>query len=137
MALWLMKSEPDEFGWNDLVTKGVSPWDGVRNYQARNFMRDMAVGDQAFFYHSRTGLAVVGIMDIVAPAYPDPTAPDPKWSCVDVKAAQPFDRPVTLDAIKNDPRLADMVLVKNSRLSVQPVTQSEWDMICAMGLKQA
>ncbi|MFQ3255318.1 MAG: putative RNA-binding protein with PUA-like domain, partial [Loktanella salsilacus] len=71
MALWLMKSEPDEFGWNDLVTRGVSPWDGVRNYQARNFMRDMAVGDQAFFYHSRTGLAVVGIMDIVAPAYPD------------------------------------------------------------------
>lgn len=137
MALWLMKSEPDEFGWNDLVTKGVSPWDGVRNYQARNFMRDMAVGDQAFFYHSRTGLAVVGVMDIVAPAYPDPTSPDPKWSCVDVKAAQPFDRAVTLDAIKNDPRLADMVLVKNSRLSVQPVTQSEWDMICAMGLKQA
>ncbi|MFT6535535.1 MAG: putative RNA-binding protein with PUA-like domain [Loktanella salsilacus] len=137
MALWLMKSEPDEFGWNDLVTKGVSPWDGVRNYQARNFMRDMVVGDQAFFYHSRTGLAVVGIMDIVAPAYPDPTSPDPKWSCVDVKAAQPFDRAVTLDVIKNDPRLADMVLVKNSRLSVQPVTQSEWDMICAMGLKQA
>jgi predicted RNA-binding protein with PUA-like domain len=137
MSYWLMKSEPDVFGWDDLIAKGVSPWDGVRNYQARNFLRDMAVGDQAFFYHSRTGLEIVGIMDIVAPAYPDPTAPDPKWVCVDVKAVRAFDHPVTLEAIKQDPRLSDMVLVKNSRLSVQPVTAKEWQLTCAWGLKKA
>ena len=133
MAFWLFKSEPDVFGWDHLVAKGVSEWDGVRNYQARNFMRDMAVGDQGFFYHSRTGLEIVGIMDIVAEAHPDSTADDPKWTCVDVKANRPLPRPVTLDAIKADPALADMVLVRNSRLSVQPVTDAEWAHILKLG----
>ena len=133
MAYWLFKSEPDVFGWDDLVARGVSEWDGVRNYQARNFMRDMAVGDQGFFYHSRTGLEIVGIMDIVAEAHPDSTADDPKWVCVDVQAGKPLPHPVTLEAIKADPALAEMVLVRNSRLSVQPVTDAEWDIVCAMG----
>ena len=133
MAFWLFKSEPDVFGWDHLVAKGVSEWDGVRNYQARNFMRDMAVGDQGFFYHSRTGLEIVGIMDIVAEAHPDSTADDPRWTCVDVKANRPLPRPVTLDAIKADPALADMVLVRNSRLSVQPVTDTEWAHVLKLG----
>ncbi|SHF06644.1 Predicted RNA-binding protein, contains PUA-like domain [Loktanella atrilutea] len=133
MAYWLMKSEPDVFGWDDLVAKGTSEWDGVRNYQARNFMRDMKVEDEVFFYHSRTGLEIVGIMEVVAPAHPDSTADDPKWVCVDVRAGQPLPRPVALDRIKADPALADMVLVKNSRLSVQPVTAAEWRHILTLG----
>ena len=133
MAFWLMKSEPDVFGWDDLVAKGASEWDGVRNYQARNFMRDMVVGDEVFFYHSRTGLEIMGIMQVTAPAYPDSTADDPKWVCVDVRADRPLPQPVTLDRIKADPALADMVLVKNSRLSVQPVTPAEWRHILTLG----
>ena len=133
MAYWLFKSEPDVFGWDDLVARGVSEWDGVRNYQARNFMRDMAVGDQGFFYHSRTGLEIVGIMDIVAEAHPDSTADDPKWVCVDVKAGKPLPHPVTLETIKADQALAEMVLVRNSRLSVQPVTPAEWAYILKLG----
>lgn len=133
MAYWLMKSEPDVFGWDDLVAKGTSEWDGVRNYQARNFMRDMKVEDEVFFYHSRTGLEIVGIMEVVAPAHPDSAADDPKWVCVDVRASQPLPHPVALDRIKADPALADMVLVKNSRLSVQPVTAAEWRHILTLG----
>ena len=133
MAYWLFKSEPDVFGWDDLVAKGTSEWDGVRNYQARNFMREMKVGDLGFFYHSRTGLEIVGIMEIVAEAHPDSTADDPKWVCVDVKADRPLPRPVTLDAIKADPALAEMVLVNNSRLSVQPVTPEAWARILTLG----
>ena len=133
MAYWLFKSEPEVFGWDHLVAKGVSEWDGVRNYQARNFMRDMAVGDRGFFYHSRSGLEIVGIMEIVAEAHPDSTAADPKWVCVDVRAERPLPRPVTLDEIKGDPALAGMVLVKNARLSVQPVTAEEWARILELG----
>ena len=133
MAYWLFKSEPDVFGWNDLVAKGTSEWDGVRNYQARNFMREMAVGDQGFFYHSRTGLEIVGIVTIAAPAHPDSTASDPKWVCVDVQADKALPRPVTLQKIKSEPALADMVLVRNSRLSIQPVTPAEWAQILKMG----
>ncbi len=133
MAYWLLKSEPDVFGWDHLVANGVSEWDGVRNYQARNFMRDMAVGDKAFFYHSRTGLEIVGIMDIAATAHPDSTAEDPKWVCVDVRADRPFPNAVILEQIKQDASLTDMVLVKNSRLSVQPVTPAEWDRILTLG----
>ena len=133
MAYWLFKSEPDVFGWDDLVAKGTAEWDGVRNYQARNFMRDMKVGDRGFFYHSRSGLAIVGIMEIVAEAHPDSTADDPKWVCVDVRAEKPLPRPVTLEAIKSRQVLADMVLVRNSRLSVQPVTAAEWNTVCSMG----
>ncbi|SEN12679.1 Predicted RNA-binding protein, contains PUA-like domain [Loktanella fryxellensis] len=133
MAHWLFKSEPEVFGWDHLVAKGVSEWDGVRNYQARNFMRDMAVGDTGFFYHSRTGLEIVGIMTVMATAHPDSTADDDKWVCVDVKADRPLPRPVTLDAIKAEPALSDMVLVRNSRLSVQPVTPAEWAQVLRMG----
>ena len=135
MAHWLFKSEPDVFGWDHLAAKGETgeEWSGVRNYQARNVMRDMAVGDTGFFYHSRTGLEIVGIVEVTATAHPDSTAEDPKWDCVDVRALRPFNRPVSLAEIKEDPRLADMVLVKNSRLSVQPVTDAEWTIVCALG----
>ena len=135
MAYWLFKSEPDVFGWDHLVAKGDAgeEWNGVRNYQARNNMRAMAVGDKGFFYHSRQGLEIVGILEVCARSHPDSTTDDPKWDCVDVKAVTPFPRPVTLDQIKATAELADMVLVKNSRLSVQPVTEAEWQLICKMG----
>ncbi|RYG91617.1 EVE domain-containing protein [Loktanella sp. IMCC34160] len=135
MAKWLFKSEPDVFGWSDLVARGDKgeQWDGVRNYQARNNMRAMTVGDLGFFYHSRTGLEIVGVVEVIAPAHPDSTTDDPRWECVDVRALRPFAKPVTMQAIKSDPRLSEMVLVKNSRLSVQPVTDEEWRMICEMG----
>lgn len=135
MAKWLFKSEPDVFGWDDLVAKGADgeEWDGVRNYQARNHMRDMNKGDQGFFYHSRSGLEIVGIVEVCAEAHPDSTTDDDRWECVDVRAVRPLGQPVTLDQIKADDRLADMVLVKNSRLSVQPVTDAEWRIICDLG----
>ncbi|MCO4847366.1 MAG: EVE domain-containing protein [Yoonia sp.] len=135
MAKWLFKSEPDVFGWDDLVAKGTAgeEWDGVSNYQARNFMRDMAVDDEGFFYHSRSGLEIVGILKVKTAAHQDSTADDARWECVDVQAVRPFAKPVTLDAIKTNPDLADMILVKNARLSVQPVTDAEWDLICSMG----
>ena len=135
MAYWLFKSEPDVFGWDHLVAKGDAgeEWNGVRNYQARNNMRAMAIGDKGFFYHSRQGLEIVGILEVCATSHPDSTTDDPKWDCVDVKAVTPFPRPVTLDQIKATAELADMVLVKNPRLSVQPVTEAEWQLICTMG----
>ena len=135
MAYWLFKSEPDVFGWDHLVAKGDAgeEWNGVRNYQARNNMRAMAIGDKGFFYHSRQGLEIVGILEVCATSHPDSTTDDPKWDCVDVKVVTPFPRPVTLDQIKATAELADMVLVKNSRLSVQPVTEAEWQLICTMG----
>lgn len=135
MARWLFKSEPDVFGWDDLVAKGAAgeEWDGVRNYQARNNMRAMGVGDLGFFYHSRSGLEIVGIVEVIAPAHPDSSTDDPRWDCVDVRALRPFAEPVSMQTIKADPRLADMVLVKNSRLSVQPVSDAEWRLICELG----
>ncbi|MCE8552764.1 EVE domain-containing protein [Ruegeria pomeroyi] len=135
MAYWLFKSEPETWGWDDQVAKGDAgeEWDGVRNYQARNFMREMALGDRGFFYHSQSDKAVVGIVEVCAEAHPDSKADDPRWECVDIKAVRPFQQPVTLDQIKADTRLSEMVLVRNSRLSVQPVTEAEWRMICAMG----
>lgn len=135
MRFWLFKSEPSTWSWDQQVAKGDigEEWDGVRNYQARNFMREMAVGDRGFFYHSQKEKAVVGLVEICAPAHPDSTTDDNRWDCVDIKALRPMTTPVTLDQIKAEPRLNDMVLVRNSRLSVQPVTQVEWDLICAMG----
>ncbi len=135
MAHWLFKSEPDVFGWDDLVAKGGAgeEWDGVRNYQARNNMRAMALGETGFFYHSRSGLEVVGIVEVSALAHPDSTTDDDRWECVDVRAVRPFVKPVSLETIKADPRLSDMVLVKNSRLSVQPVTDAEWAILCELG----
>lgn len=135
MAYWLMKSEPEVFSWDDLVAKGEKgeEWDGVRNYQARNNMRAMKVGEKAFFYHSRTATEVVGICEIIAAAHPDSTTDDPRWECVDVRAVRPFPQPVTLAMCKADPRLADMVLVNNTRLSVQPVSDAEWAVVCELG----
>lgn len=135
MAYWLFKSEPDVFGWDDQVALGEAggEWHGVRNHQARNHMRAMVPGDRGFFYHSQKGRAVVGIVEVTAPCHPDSTSDDPRWACVDLRALRPFARPVTLDAIRAEPALADMVLVRNSRLSVQPVTREEWHGICAMG----
>lgn len=135
MAYWLFKSEPSTWSWDNQTAKGETgeEWDGVRNYQARNFMRAMKLGDRGFFYHSQTEKAVVGIVEVCAEVHPDSKAGDPRWECVDIKAVRPFVRPVTLDQIKSDPRLSDMVLVKNSRLSVQPVSEDQWLAICALG----
>jgi predicted RNA-binding protein with PUA-like domain len=135
MPYWLFKSEPSTWSWDDQVAKGDSgeEWDGVRNYQARNFMRQMAVGDRGFFYHSQTEKAVVGIVEVIAEVHPDSTIDDPRWECVDIKAVAPFNSAVTLEMIKTDGRLDDMALVRNSRLSVQPVTGAEWEIVCALG----
>ena len=135
MQYWLFKSEPKTWGWEMQVAKGEAgeEWDGVRNYQARNFMRQMEIGDLGFFYHSVNEKRVVGVVEIVAKAHPDSTTDDPRWECVDIKAVAPFPEPVTLEQIKAEPSLENMVLVKNSRLSVQPVTAAEWTHICAMG----
>ncbi|MEC7963056.1 MAG: EVE domain-containing protein [Pseudomonadota bacterium] len=132
MRYWLFKSEPSTWSWDQQVAKGEAgeEWDGVRNYQARNFMRDMNIGDRGFFYHSQKEKSVVGIVEVCAEAHPDSTTDDERWECVDIKAVMPVKTPVTLDEIKGDERLAEMVLVKNSRLSVQPVTAEEWQVIC-------
>jgi predicted RNA-binding protein with PUA-like domain len=135
MRYWLFKSEPDTWGWDHQVAKGDSgeEWHGVRNYQARNFMRAMRRGDQGFFYHSNIGKAVVGIVEVIAESAPDSTTDDPRWDCVTIRALRPFARPVTLADCKVEPGLAGMVLVNSSRLSVQPVTAAEWEIVCAMG----
>ncbi len=135
MAYWLFKSEPDTWSWDQQVAKGAAgeEWNGVRNYQARNNMRAMKIGDRGFFYHSNIGKEIVGIVEVCATSHPDSTTDDPRWDCVDIKAVEPLKRPVSLDEIKAEPRLAEMVLVKNSRLSVQPVSEAEWRLICELG----
>ena len=132
MRYWLFKSEPSTWSWEDQVAKGAAgeEWNGVRNYQARNFMRDMTVGDRGFFYHTQSEKAVVGTVEVIAKAHPDSTSDDDRWECVDIKALDPVKTPVTLEQIKADERLSGMVLVNNSRLSVQPVTDEEWRIIC-------
>ena len=134
MARWLFKSEPSTWSWDDQAAKGETgeEWDGVRNYQARNFMREMAVGDLGFFYHSQSEKAIVGVVEVIAEAHPDSTTDDDRWECVDIKAVAPVRTPVTLDQIKADERLSEMMLVRNSRLSVQPVTDEEWKIVCRM-----
>lgn len=134
MRYWLFKSEPSTWSWDDQVAKGDAgeEWNGVRNYQARNFMREMKVGDRGFFYHSQSEKAIVGIVEVIAEAHPDSTTDDERWECVDIKALQAVKHPVTLDDVKAEPRLENMVLVKNSRLSVQPVSEEEWGVICGM-----
>ncbi len=131
MAYWLFKSEPSTWSWDQQVAKGDvgEEWDGVRNYQARNHMRTMKLGDLGLFYHSQKEKAVVGIVEVCAEAHPDSTTDDDRWDCVDIKAVKPVVQPVTLQMCKEDPRLADMVLVNSSRLSVQPVTAEEWAII--------
>ncbi len=135
MAYWLFKSEPGAWSWDNQKAKGEAgeEWDGVRNYQARNFMRDMKIGDRGFFYHSVDEKRIVGIVEIIAQSHPDSTDMTGKWECVDIKALADMPQPVSLDRIKADERLADMVLVKNSRLSVQPVSAKEWQIICKTG----
>jgi predicted RNA-binding protein with PUA-like domain len=135
MAYWLFKSEPSTWGWDNQQAKGDAgeEWDGVRNYQARNFMREMKVGDLGFFYHSQTEKAVVGVVEVIAEAHQDSSTDDDRWECVDIKAVKSVKTPVTLDMIKADGRLDDMMLVRNSRLSVQPVTDTEWQIVCELG----
>jgi predicted RNA-binding protein with PUA-like domain len=132
-AYWLVKSEPDAFSWEQQVANDVEPWTGVRNHGARNNLRAMKRGDLAFFYHSNIGKAVVGVVEGAREAYPDPSAEKGDWVCVDMKAVAPMPEPVTLAAIKAEPALADMSLVRLSRLSVGPVTKDEWHLICKMG----
>jgi predicted RNA-binding protein with PUA-like domain len=135
MSYWLFKSEPESWGWDQQVAKGDAgqEWDGVRNFQARNHMKAMKKGDLGFFYHSGDAKAVVGVVEVIAEAHPDSTAEDSRWQCVDIRAVAPFPRAVTLEAVKAEPRLKDMALVKNARLSVQPVTPEEWRIVCEMG----
>ncbi len=135
MRYWLFKSEPSTWSWDQQVAKADEgeEWDGVRNYQARNFMREMKVGDRGFFYHSQTEKAIVGVVEVIVEAHPDSTTDDDRWECVDIKALWSVKTPVTLDMIKSEPRLENMVLVKNSRLSVQPVAHDEWDIVCGLG----
>jgi predicted RNA-binding protein with PUA-like domain len=127
MAYWLMKSEPESYSWTDLVRDGATEWDGVRNNAARLHLKAMTAGDEAFFYHSMSDKAVVGIMRIVRGAEPDPKAPD--WVRVRVEPVRPLERPVTLAEIKTEPRLSKMELVRQSRLSVAPVRGEEWKVI--------
>ncbi|OWY02773.1 ubiquinol-cytochrome C reductase [Thioclava sp. F1Mire-8] len=135
MRYWLFKSEPNKFSWDDLVAKGDTgeEWDGIRNYLARNNMREMKIGDRGLFYHSNIGKEVVGICEVVAESHPDSTTDDPRWDCVDLKAVRPFTKPVTLADVKGEPRLSEMSLVTSMRLSVQPVTEEEWKIVCDMG----
>ncbi len=135
MAKWLFKSEPDVWSWGDLVARGSAgeEWNGVRNYLARNNMRAMQLGDQGFFYHSNIGKEIVGIAEVCALSHPDSTTDDPRWDCVDIRAVRPLTQPVTLAAVKADARFAQMALVTSMRLSVQPVTDDEWRMICELG----
>ena len=132
MAHWLVKTEPDVFGWDQQVANGIEPWTGVRSHQAKNNLAAMRKGDLCFFYHSNIGKEIVGIVEVAREAYPDPTAEAGAWLCVDMKAGKPLKRAVTLKEIKADPALAAMALVKYSRLSVAPVTDDEWKHINAL-----
>lgn len=134
MQYWLFKSEPSAFSWDQLKAAGKAgtEWTGIRNYQARNNMRAMQLGDLGFYYHSNEGLCVVGIAEVCKPVHPDSTTDDPRWECVDIRAVRDAAEPVALDAIKANPKLAGMVLVNNSRLSVQPVQPDEWKEVCRM-----
>jgi predicted RNA-binding protein with PUA-like domain len=138
MAYWLLKTEPEEFSWDDQVKRGGKgeSWTGVRNFTARGHMKEMKKGDQAFFYHTGDEKQVVGIVEVIKEAYPDPTDEKGVFKTLDVKAVKPVPKPVTLAAIKAEPKLKDMALVKYSRLSVQPVTAEQWKIVCHMaGLK--
>jgi len=137
MAYWLIKSEPGTWSWEDQVRDGVAEWDGVRNHQAANNMKAMQPGDRAFFYHSVDEKRIVGIVEVVKTYYPDPSDPTGRFGMVDVKALKPMTRPVTLAEIKAEPRLGDLALVRQSRLSVLPVGPEEWALICAMGETEA
>ena len=132
MNYWLVKSEPFKYSWEQLVKDKKTFWDGVRNYGARNNLRDMKKGDEVFFYHSNEGMEVVGIAMVVKESYQDPTTEDKNWVVVDLSPVKPLMKPVTLGQIKAEPKLANMELVKNSRLSVQKVTPDEWKQVLKM-----
>ena len=131
-AHWLVKSEPDAFSWEQQMAVGVEPWTGVRNAQAANNLRAMRAGDLAFFYHSNEGREIVGIVEVAREAYPDPTEGTGRWPCVDMRALRPVPRPVTLAAIKAEPRLEGLALVRQSRLSVVPVSEAHWAVLSEM-----
>ena len=135
MAYWLLKTEPDSYSWDDQVKKGAKgdAWTGVRNFRARTHLTAMKKGDLAFFYHTGDEKQVVGIVEVIREAYPDPTDKEGVFKAVDIKAVKPLKQPVTLSAVKADKRLKDMVLAKQPRLSVQPVTAEEWKIVNAMG----
>ena len=135
MNYWLVKSEPTSWSWDQQVAKGAKgeAWTGVRNFTARQNLVKMKKGDRAFFYHSNEGKEIVGIVEIIREHYPDPSDATGKFVCVDLKADEPLKTPVTLDAVKTDKRLSDMALLKQSRLSVQPVTAQEWKIVSKMG----
>lgn len=129
MAYWLVKSEPFKYSWDQFVKDGKTFWDGVRNYAARNFLRDMKKGDKVLYYHSNEGLEVVGIAQVIKEHYPDPTTDEDAWVVVDLKPVKKLKQPVTLKQIKGDQRLANMAILKLSRLSVTPVTEDEWNVV--------
>src|SRR6185437_3821674 len=129
MAHWLIKSEPETYSWDQLVKDRQTRWDGIRNYAARLHLRAMKKGDELFFYHSNKGMEIVGIGAVVREAYPDPTADDGDWAAVDVKAVKKLQKAVSLEQIKKEKKLANMALVRIGRLSVQPVTDEEWNLI--------
>ncbi|MEM6615673.1 MAG: EVE domain-containing protein [Pseudomonadota bacterium] len=135
MQYWLFKSEPFKWSWEQQKAKGDvgEEWDGIRNYQARNNMRLMELGDRGFFYHSNEGLEIVGIVEVSALSHPDSTTDDERWDCVDVRALADMPNPVSLKAVKAEESLAEMSLVTSMRLSVQPVLPTEWDIVCRMG----
>ena len=132
MKYWLLKSEPDAWSWNNQVKEGASMWDGVRNYQARNNLKEMKKNDLCFFYHSVTEKSIVGIVKVVKEYYPDPTDKTDRFVVVDVKAIKKLKNPVSLDQIKENNKLKDIALVKQSRLSVMPLKKTEWDIIVKM-----
>jgi predicted RNA-binding protein with PUA-like domain len=132
MQYWLLKSEPSSYAWDELVKDGRTNWNGVRNFQAANNLKSMKKGDQAFFYHSGEDRAIVGTCEIVKEAYPDPSDPEGRFVMVDVKALKPVKNPVTLAAIKAEPKLKDLALVRQSRLSVVPVADAEWKILAKM-----
>ncbi len=136
-AYWLVKSEPDAFSWDQQVANRVEPWTGVRNHAAKNNLKAMQRGDQAFFYHSNIGKQIVGIVEVVREAYPDPTAESGDWVCVDMKAVRPLQRPISLAEIKADPQLADLPLIRQSRLSVMPIAKPYWEKICRMSQQRS
>ncbi len=133
MHYWLVKSEPDAFSWDQQVANGTEPWTGVRNHGAKLNLKAMRLGDCAFFYHSNIGREIVGIVRVVREAYPDPTAEAGDWVTVDMQAVRAVPKPVNLATIKADPALQDMALIRQSRLSVCPVTEAQWRHLCAMG----
>ncbi len=137
MAYWLVKSEPDVFGWDQQVERGTEPWTGVRNHSAKLHLAAMRLGDQAFFYHSNIGKAVVGIVEVVREAYPDPTAESGPWVSVDMRAVASMPRPVTLAELKAHPALAGMPLIRLSRLSVSPVSDADWRQVMAIAKVEA